>query len=138
MSAVLPGLGQVYNKKYWKIPIIYGGLATAGYFMKINRDAYLELKEAYIAEVDTDAATISHFNLPAEGLLSYMEFYRTRMEICYIAMGMLYVLNIVDATVDAHLFTFDVSDDLSLRIMPEFNTFSDRSPYTGIRLVLRL
>lgn len=138
MSAVIPGLGQVYNKKYWKVPIIYGGLLTAGYFLKINRDAYLDFKTAYIAEVDADSTTFAHINLPEAGLLSYMEFYRTRMEICYIALGLLYVLNVVDATVDAHLFTFDVSDDLSLRIMPEINTFSNKLPYTGLRLTLKL
>lgn len=139
MSAVVPGLGQVYNKKYWKVPIVYGGLLTAGYFLKQNRDAYRELRTAYIAKVDTNPATVSNINLPASGLQSYMEFYRTRMEICYIALGMLYVLNIVDASVDAHLFTFDVSDNLSLKIMPEINTaFSSKTPFTGLRLTLKL
>lgn len=138
MSAVIPGLGQVYNKKYWKVPIIYGGLLTAGYFLKINRDAFLDFKNDYIAEVDTNSGKVNRSNLPEAVLLSYMEFYRTRMEICYIALGLLYVLNVVDATVDAHLFTFDVSDDLSLRIMPEINTFSNKLPYTGLRLTLKL
>lgn len=138
MSAVIPGLGQSYNKKYWKVPVIYGGLLTAGYFVKINRGYYLEFKNAYIAEIDSDQTTINTTNLPLAGLESYMEFYRTRMEISYIALGLLYVLNVVDATVDAHLFTFDVSDDLSIRVMPEFNTFSNNSSYTGMKLILRL
>ncbi len=138
MSAIVPGLGQVYNRKYWKVPIVYGGLLTAGYFLKINRDAYRELKVAYIATVDADSTTLSKINLNESGLKTYMDFYRTRMEICYIAFGMLYVLNIVDATVDAHLFTFDVSDDLSLKIMPEFNaSLAGKIPSAGLRLNLR-
>ena len=139
MSAVVPGLGQIYNKKYWKVPIIYGGLITAGYFLKINRDAYLEYKIAYIAELDTNPNTTSQINYPLAGLQSYMEFYHTRMEICYIAVGLLYVLNIVDATVDAHLFTFDVSDNLSLRVTPEINwAFTNNTPVTGLKLILKL
>lgn len=138
LSAAVPGLGQVYNKKYWKVPIVYGGLITAGYFLDIYRDAYHDLKKAYIAEIDTDSTTFSIYNMPVASLQSYMEFYHTRMEICYIALGLVYVLNIVDASVDAHLFSFDVSDDLSLRIMPEIKVFSDKTPYTGLRLTLRL
>lgn len=138
LSAVVPGLGQVYNRKYWKVPVVYGGLITAGYFLKMNRDLYREKRTSYIAAADTDSTTISNSNLPVEGLASYMEYYRKQMEISYIALGLVYVLNIVDATVDAHLFTFDVSDDLSLRIMPEIHSFSNKEGYAGIRMTLRL
>lgn len=138
MSALIPGLGQVYNKKYWKVPIVYGGLLTAAYFVNLNRVAYHDFKEAYIAEVDSDATTLNETGLEVPGLQAYMEFYRTRMEISYIALGLLYVLNIVDASVDAHLYTFDVSDDLSLRITPEFNMISNNLPYTGLRLTIKL
>ena len=92
LSTVVPGLGQVYNKKYWKVPVVYCGLLTAGYFLKTNKDAYLEYKKAYIAEVDTNPNTFSNIALHEAGLLSYMELYRNRMEISYIAFGLVYVL----------------------------------------------
>lgn len=122
LSMALPGLGQAYNGKYWKIPIIYAGMGTTGYLALYNRSEYRKFKAAYQYKV---------FNLPGDPPNEYAslyttdqlrvqrDFYRRNMEFNYILTGLVYVLNILDATVDAHLSAFDISDDLSLQLAPE-------------------
>lgn len=122
LSMALPGLGQAYNGKYWKIPIIYAGLGTTGYMALYNRSEYRKFKAAYQYKV---------FNLPgdppneyanlytADQLRVQRDFYRRNMEFNYILAGVVYVLNMVDAAVDAHLSAFDISDDLSLQLAPQ-------------------
>lgn len=140
-SAVLPGLGQAYNKKYWKIPIVYAGLGTTIYFISRNRSEYRRFRSAYLAEIDDDPCTTSEFsdrNISPDAIRSTMQTYQGYLELSYIFAVVVYGLNIVDANVDAHLFNFDVSDDLSLDLKPDFfSGFSgDRAPTTGLRLTL--
>lgn len=121
MSAVIPGAGQAYNKKYWKVPIIYAGFGTLGYFFSKNNTEFQRYKTAYLYRTDKDSTTIDEFVdfFPdATSIKSYRESYRRSRDLCVIGMFGLYVLNIVDATVDAHLFNYDVSDDLTIRISP--------------------
>ena len=134
-SAILPGSGQVYNKKYWKVPFVYGGLGTAAYFIYYNSTVYSNFKRAYDLTQDADPNNdMTSFNvwqirntgtiyLEAYNIdqLSQIEnIYRRYLDLSVIAATAVYGLNIVDAVVDAHLFYFDVSDDLSLQWQPTF------------------
>ncbi len=139
MSMVLPGAGQFYNKKYWKIPVIYAGFAGMGYLIHFNNELFQQYKEAYILRVDGDPNTIDEFadHYTDSDLQTLKNYYRRNRDLCIIVAGLIYVLNIVDASVDAHLFYFDVSDDLSLMIQPSINLTSPNNPsYTGVSLTL--
>ncbi len=143
-SALLPGLGQVYNRKYYKVPVIY--LAGAGIFWGIthNNDQFSELRDAYRIR---DAGGIDPYHIDAppnnnpvyttDQLINAREFYRRNRDIFIIAMSALYVLNVVDAYVDAHLYEFEVSEQLSLHL--HWNTENllftkDVRPFAGVIL----
>jgi len=121
MSACLPGLGQLYNKKYWKIPIIYAGFGVMTYFIATNADEYINYKCAYIEKsygnTNGNYAYLAN-KYTKEELLSAREYYRRNLEISCLITALWYVLNIVDAAVDAHLYTYNISDRLSLRVEP--------------------
>lgn len=120
LSAVLPGAGQIYNKKYWKLPLVYGALGTAGFLFVNNRYWYQQYRTAYINDLDTNNA-ISQFALQGIStgqLREAADASRRNMEYAAIGFALVYVLQLVDATVDAHLFHFDVTDDLSLNWQP--------------------
>lgn len=126
MSACLPGLGQIYNHKWWKVPIVYAGLGGLGYLVYTNNYEYRSYLHAYeyktgdlpdgvtLNEHETDLA-----NKYAESQLqTYKESYRRDFEFYTILTVAWYGLNILDACVDGHLYTYDISDDLSLSIDP--------------------
>lgn len=137
MSAMLPGLGQAYNHKYWKIPIAYGGFAVLGYSFFWNQQEYLKFKNAYKALLNQDPNTVES-NVKMY-LSTKLYSYRRNRDLSIIGCAAIYILNIVDASVDAHLFTFDVSDDLSLIIQPSVFSFSSTQlPKTGLSLTLNL
>lgn len=117
-SALLPGLGQIYNEKYWKLPIVYGGLGASVYFIDRNTSRYKRFKNALIARNDPDKSDpyVGIYN--EQQLTTLKETYRRWRDMSYMSLIAIYVLQIVDANVDAHLHDFDVSDDLSLRIRP--------------------
>jgi hypothetical protein len=123
MSMCLPGLGQAYNKKYWKIPIIYAGFGTLIYFISKNGTEYRNFRTAYdiVATGDSanfDNAYVVRYNENLSQLEEGRTYYRRNYEVSWILTGLLYILQVVDASVDANLYTFDVSDDLSLRFDP--------------------
>ncbi len=119
LSATLPGLGQVYNRKYWKIPIIYAGFGTLAYFIDFNNTEYRKWREAWIARVDGNPNTVDDYPLYSTDRLEWlMNGYRRNLEVTYILTAALYLLNILDASVDAHLMNFDVGEDLSLGLEP--------------------
>lgn len=120
MSAVVPGLGQIYNRKYWKAPIIYAGLGAFGYLYVKNQKEYAYYRDNLRNESDDDTTTINTTNpkLSSDDLLSEKNRYRKYRDLGIIGCTIVYVLNIIDANVDAHLKTFDVSDDLSMKITP--------------------
>jgi hypothetical protein len=119
MSACVPGLGQIYNKKYWKPPIIYVGAAAVIYVASFNSKYYRQYRNAYIARVDGDSTTIDNYlAYQTEDLLSMKNYYRRNLELTYIVGAAIYALNIIDATVDAHLFDFNVDDNLTMKISP--------------------
>jgi len=136
MSAALPGLGQIYNKKYWKVPIIYGGFAIAGYYLKDNLDRIDLYKSAYQADTDGDPNTVNDTGFTVPQLEELIDQYKNWRDLSYIALGAIYILNIIDANVDAHLFYFDVGEDLSMNIQPFFLTSA--LPATGLTLSLKL
>jgi hypothetical protein len=129
-SALIPGWGQAYNKKYWKIPIIYGALGiTAGIF-NYNLKTYKKLKEAIILRSDTipsnDSLIDPRFqNLSTESIRTYRNSYRQNVDYSVLFFLVFWGLNVVDATVDAHLKAFDVSDKISFRIKPGYNPYSN-------------
>ncbi len=139
LSAVLPGAGQIYNKSYWKVPILYGGFAALVYYINFNNKSYKTFKTAYLYRTDADSTTIDSYpNYTNDDLLVRKDFYRRNRDFCYILTGLVYVLNIVDAYVDAHLKDFDVSDDLTIKTHPYFNLDQNGSPVAGLRLCLRI
>lgn len=123
MSACLPGLGQFYNKKYWKIPIVYAGLGVMTYFIVFNANEYTTYKGAYIESsngvTDGKYADLTQ-KYTKEDLLSAREYYQRNLEVSCLITAVWYALQILDATVDAHLSTFNITDKLSLKATPAF------------------
>lgn len=131
-SAVMPGLGQIYNRKYWKVPIIYGGFATLGYFINFNNEVYTTYRRAYSDIIDGDPFTNSHLDLKVnkiwfqddkisqftENLRLAKDGWRRNRDLVVIGTVVFYAANIIDASVDAHFFNFNISDDLSLNWTP--------------------
>ncbi|MCX6306942.1 MAG: DUF5683 domain-containing protein [Bacteroidetes bacterium] len=121
MSVCLPGLGQVYNKKYWKVPVIYAGFGLMTYFIYTNADKYISFKCAYIESAQGSLygsySDLVH-QYTTEELLTTREYYRRNLEISILLTVVWYALNILDATVDAHLYTFNISDNLSMKVEP--------------------
>ena len=110
MSALFPGLGQAYNKKYWKMPVIYAGFGGLGYAIGTTHTKYIIYRDAYIKRVDGDSTTIDDFQLySSDNLFTLQDYYRRNRDLFIIGTAALYVLNIIDASVDAHLFSFNVS-----------------------------
>jgi len=140
LSAVVPGAGQVYNKKYWKVPIIYGGFAVAGYFLSDNLKQIRIFKEGFQAETDGNPNTENTTGFSSPQLVELIDQYKTWRDWSYVAIGIIYVLNIVDASVDAHLFYFDVSEDISMNISPYHSRFGNdpMTSHTGLSLTLKL
>ncbi len=136
LSTALPGAGQAYNKKYWKIPVIYAGFAGLSYLVKVNHDDYLIYKNAFRKRLDGDESTIDPFvGIYSDNDLSTLkDFYRRNRDLSIIGIGVLYVLNILDASVDAHLFHFNVNDQLTLQLQPSVVT----GPFTASSLSVNL
>ncbi|MDO8998212.1 MAG: DUF5683 domain-containing protein [Bacteroidota bacterium] len=140
MSAILPGLGQAYNKKYWKIPIIYAGLGGFGYMFLTNNKQYNIYRSNVIAYNDNDSTTVPALPEYSSDQSQVLKLqYRKYRDFSVIGFTIIYLINIIDANVDAHLKTFDVSDDLSLHVDPWQSTYKTSSGYrtaTGISLKL--
>ncbi len=124
-SAILPGLGQIYNRKYWKIPIIYGigGAVVFSYFY--NQDYYEDLRDAYTEVYYMDPPPTEYvfrgriINYSIEkNLYDNMRMFRKWRDYALVGIAAVYLLNIIDAMIDAHFLEYDVSDDLSLKISP--------------------
>ena len=113
-SAILPGLGQAYNKRYWKIPIVYGAIGTGVYFYTTNNQEYNRYRNAYKQRLKGLDDEFKGQYSDATLINAQKGFQRNRDLSLIISLG-LYALNIVDANVDAHLKQFNVNDDLSFR-----------------------
>ncbi len=136
LMAIVPGLGQIYNHKYWKLPIVYTGFAVIGYFAVTNRKYYKTYKEAYDYKVSHPDCTVNNPNCTNELAKKYnkatlqiiRDYYRRNMQLSYILGGAWYLLQIIDANVDAHLSHWNISSNLSLEVVPVIQPFD--TPYT--------
>ncbi len=143
-SAILPGLGQAYNKKYWKIPIVYAGIAGLGYLIYYENSKYQGYRNAYIYQVDGNPYTQGIYNGTSNigSLETGKNYYRRNLDLACVGMFVWYALNLVDATVDGHLFSFDVSDKLTMKIQPDFNYMAlsngGRAASVGIKFQVKL
>lgn len=139
LYSLVPGGGQIYNGRYWKVPIIYAALGTSIYFAITNRQEYLYLREQYDFMVDGDDETVSDYEgvTTPQGLANERDKFRGWMELSYVAIGAVYVLQIIEANVDAHLMDFNVSEDLSMHWSPQV-VGSVSSPGLGVGLALKL
>jgi hypothetical protein len=135
-SAIFPGLGQIYNRKYWKLPIVYGGFLGCAYAITWNGNQYNGYKKAYNEFTDNDDTTNAwkdyvyytwrnkeewsseDINYVSRMLKSRKDFHRRNRDLSYIVTIGVYAICMVDAYVDAQLFDFDISPDLSLRVNP--------------------
>ena len=144
-SAIIPGWGQAYNKKYWKIPIIYGGLGFTGYIFVNNIKIYKEYKFAYSARIKAEPPTLDSTDydqldniykvLSPNSIRSARDEFRRYVDYSALIFIVLWGLNVVDAAVDAHLKNFDISPDLTLQLKPGY---SELAQTNGISLVLKI
>ncbi|MBL0357381.1 MAG: hypothetical protein IPP72_11070 [Chitinophagaceae bacterium] len=139
-SAIIPGWGQIYNKKYWKLPLVWGALGTTAGIYFYNVKNYRSLKQAYIYLTDTDPANNNlvdptYRNLSPESIRSYRNSFRQNVDYSVLFFLLFWGLNVVDATVDAHLKAFNVTDDLSLELRPGYSPLANTS---GLSLVLNI
>lgn len=131
LGLVFPGGGQIYNRKFWKLPIFYGGLVGCAYAYSWNNQMYRDYAQAYLDLMDDDPNTKSYEQMlplkySIEGQESRFQetfrrkkdYYRKYRDLSLFCMIGVYLLSVVDAYVDAHLSVFDISEDLSLRIEP--------------------
>lgn len=143
LAVVLPGAGQIYNRKYWKLPIVYGGFVGCYYAMRWNNQMYHDYSQAYIDLMDNDPQSQSYKQflhlgnqIDASNIDRYKELFRKRKDryrrwrdLSFFTLIGVYALSVIDAYVDASLSEFDISDDLSLRIEPTVvNTNMNRNP----------
>ncbi|MCQ2321038.1 MAG: DUF5683 domain-containing protein [Bacteroidales bacterium] len=134
MSACLPGLGQIYNGKWWKVPIVYAGLGGLGYMAYNNYYEYNSYLNAYkyVSDPQSIENPLTEYEqqlaqrYQASQLQTYKESYRHDFELYTIILVAWYGVNIIDACVDGHLYTYDISDDLSFNIDPMIAT--ERTP----------
>lgn len=142
-SALIPGLGQIYNKQYWKVPVLYAGIVTIVYFVNFNGDKYYSYKDEYVARINADSSKLnpSYILYSDNSILQLKNYYQRNLEFTWIMAGVVYLLNIIDASVYAHLFNFDVNENLSLKIEPLLFNENYKvlaPPQTGLKLVLRI
>lgn len=132
LALVLPGAGQIYNRKYWKLPIIYGGFVGCAYAITWNNQMYHDYSQAYMDIMDDDPNTQSYnqflhlgATIDASNIERYKEIFRKRKDKyrrwrdmgTFVMIG-IYAFSVIDAYVDASLSEFDISDDLTLRVEP--------------------
>lgn len=126
LCGIIPGGGQAYNRKWWKIPIVYGAIGGVGYWAITTRQQYNALRDNYRWLVDGDISTnpteAPYKNMNATQMKGYRDVFRSNSEKRFLWLGVTYLLSVTDAFVDAHLASFDVSDDLSFRLVPDIQS----------------
>jgi hypothetical protein len=121
-SAILPGLGQAYNHKYWKMPIVYAAFAGIGYAIYKNNGNYQTFRKAYLWRVDDDPSTVDNYQeYSATSLKQERDYWHRYRDLSIVGAVAIYTLQIVDAAVDAHLYKFDekLNGDLSISVRPQ-------------------
>ena len=130
--SVVPGAGQFYTKKYWKIPIIYSALIASSYYINDNNNQYKFYKNTYLNRQDGISDNLNYNN---NELIVLKDFYKRNREISVMLFSLTYLLNIIDASVNAHLFEYEVNENLSIQIEP---IKMIDSHHTGIALNIKL
>ncbi len=131
LSAVLPGAGQIYNHQAWKLPIIYAAIGGLGYYAYTNFTQMKLYKEEYLYRVNNNNAVLHTEDVnisaaPTSNIYNLYEAYNRSFQLAVIVTAAVYAINIVDAYVFGHLFDFQISDDLSLNVIPTI------APMTGL------
>lgn len=158
LSTICPGAGQIYNKSYWRVPIVIGGLASTIYTIDWNNRGYKRFKTAYSLKVDYDKNVENNSKDPEKYPLKYpngspdefngiysasflknlKDSYRRNRDLCILLTAGVYLINIIDAHVDAHLKDFDISDDLAVNVEPYIGTTTVNSkPTFGVNLSVK-
>ena len=139
MSAVVPGLGQFYNQKYWKIGVIYAGGGLLVWYFKRNTDSLNSYQNAYLKRIDTASATVDdrYYYLTDASVLANRNFHRRARDIAILGFIGLYALQIIDANVDAHLREFDINKELSMKITPQLIGLATPQRNVGLSVKLR-
>jgi hypothetical protein len=121
-SAIFPGGGQIYNRQYWKLPIVYGALGAGAYFINYNLDKYRTYRRAYIYDIDGDPTTVTTDpevrRYTTDNLKELQNDYRKDADLAILLTAVGYALHIMDAVASAHLKNFDISRDISLQMKP--------------------
>ena len=139
-SAIVPGLGQLYNEKYWKVGLLYAGGFTMAYFFKLNSDSMNAYQDALDARLDTFASTIdSRYSWMTDSKVTQeRNYYRRNRDMLILGFIGVYALQIIDANVDAHLREFELNEELSLKLDPDIQySMASRSFQAGLSLQLR-
>jgi hypothetical protein len=131
-STICPGLGQVYNKKFWKIPIIYGAGTAMVYGVIYNQAKFKKFREAvFNKDLKAEKIRIDGIYYEKRIIFTAMRYFERNRDKCLLGVGAIYLLNIIDAMVDAYFFSFDISDDLSMQIKPSLIQSPEISPSLG-------
>jgi len=132
----VPRPGQVYNKKYWKLPIIYGAGGAFAYFVSYNQLKYKKFRDAYVNGDPDSPALIDGIYYDYSVLPRGRDYYRRYRDLSVLGLGVIYFLNIIDAMVDGPLFLYDVSDDLTMRLEPAIIENQGMTAAIGFRINL--
>jgi len=137
LAAAFPGLGQIYNRKYWKAPLVYIGFGTLAYFVDFNNKKYQHFKKAYLYKIDGDPSTVDVYEQYTEqSVQNAMNTYRRWRDMNLLGTAGFYVIQIIDATVDAYLFEYDITPDLTMHIVPDFRQIDYLAARSaGLRIV---
>ncbi len=139
LSTIVPGAGQVYNRKYWKLPIVWGGIGAFGYLFLQQNSKYQKYKKDYASRLNDSTYTSPYYQYANSQVLQLKENTQFNRDLFIIISSIFYVLNIVDANVDGHLFYFDVGEKLTLNLKPTAVPASPLTlPNAGLSLTLRI
>ena len=151
LAAVIPGAGQIYNRKYWKLPIVYGGFVGCIYALQWNNQMYRDYSQAYLDICDTDPTTQSYNQFLHLGskvtpqnedryraiFKKRKDYYRRWRDMSFFVMLGIYAVSVIDAYIDASLSDFDIGKDLSMKVAPAvINNKTDRNPLRSSALGL--
>ena len=145
LAIVLPGAGQIYNRKYWKLPFVYGGFVGCAYAMRWNNQMFRDYSQAYMDIMDDDPNTQSYnqflhlgAKIDSSNLERYQRLFKNRKDkfrrwrdLSFFCLVGVYAISIIDAYVDASLSEFDISKDLSLRVEPTIINRSNNGMQTN-------
>jgi hypothetical protein len=137
-SAILPGLGQAYNRSYWKVPIIYAALGGLGYLTLDNHQQYQLYRKELIYRIDNPNQRKDFPQLEAANLTTQKEIFRRYRDLSGLGFILVYAANIIEANVDAQLMTYDMSDNLSLKWQPRFYDFQQQKNVVGLSLTFHI